>query len=92
MGVSGLRLYRKHGVPKFSTEYAQRAIPEPETMEIFLSALLTFSKAYLLALLPLVLNAVRVFVAPVLKVPSPPIPLSLLRSMHGIDCLVFAPL
>lgn len=67
IGLSGMALFKKYGMPKFSTEYAARVMPDPNTMEIFLGSILIMSQPYFFAILPVCLRAMMVFTPQILK-------------------------
>ena len=52
-GLYVAQLYTKHGFPKFSTDYLQRIMPDPNAMYLFMSAIIFLSKPYMSALGPI---------------------------------------
>ena len=52
-GLYLVQLYMKHGFPKFSTEYLQLVMPDPNAMNLFLATILCFSRPYFSALGPI---------------------------------------
>jgi len=61
-------LFLKYGMPKFSTEYAQRLVPDPVSMDLFLSVVLLMNKPYLTSMSPVLIKAFMTFTPRVLAV------------------------
>lgn len=66
--VAAYHIYVKYGFPKFTSEWAQRIVPDPLTMDLFLSLVLIMNKPYVFAMAPVVLKALCTFTQPLLKV------------------------
>lgn len=63
-------LFKKYGFPKFSAEWAQRLIPDPMCMQLFLAVVLLMSKPYMFATAPVIISAVTTFTDKLLQVPT----------------------
>jgi tetratricopeptide (TPR) repeat protein len=68
-GLAVYDLYKKYGMPKFSTDYAQLVIPDPNTMKAFLGMMLIMSvRPYIFAIAPVFLNEVSNFTPEIFQV------------------------
>eukprot|EP00598_Pedospumella_elongata_P006108 CAMPEP_0184974678 /NCGR_PEP_ID=MMETSP1098-20130426/6099_1 /TAXON_ID=89044 /ORGANISM="Spumella elongata, Strain CCAP 955/1" /LENGTH=421 /DNA_ID=CAMNT_0027497293 /DNA_START=20 /DNA_END=1285 /DNA_ORIENTATION=- len=59
--VSLYNLYLKYGFPKFTTEFAQKLVPDPLSMDLFLSVVLLMNKPYLTSMSPVLIKAFATF-------------------------------
>jgi len=66
--VTVYNLYLKYGFPKFTTEFAQKLVPDPLSMDLFLSVVLLMNKPYLTSMSPVLIKAFATFTPRILNV------------------------
>lgn len=67
-GLAVHSLYLKYGFPKFTAEWAQRIVPDPLCMQLFLAFVLLMNKPYLLSMGPILIAAVMTFTEKLVQV------------------------
>lgn len=67
-GLAVHGIYKKYGFPKFTAEWAQRLVPDPLCMQLFLALVLLMNRPYLTAMGPIIVGAVMTFTDRLLRV------------------------
>mmetsp|Transcript_10728 Transcript_10728/g.10773 ORF Transcript_10728/g.10773 Transcript_10728/m.10773 type:complete len:421 (-) Transcript_10728:148-1410(-) len=62
-----ISLYHSHGMPQFNMEYAQRVVPDPTTMYLFMCILLLISRPYISGISAMIITETTHIVAHVIK-------------------------
>lgn len=69
IGLNIYDIYKKYGMPRFSSDYGMLIIPDPCTMKIFLGALLALGmRPYLFAIAPIFISEVSAFLPEIFTV------------------------
>ncbi len=66
--MSVYNLFLKYGRPQFNVAWAQKIVPDPLAMDLFLSFVLIMNKPYMTSMAPVIIKAIMTFTPRVLKV------------------------